>query len=165
MLTVKFWVGASLVNRSLGKVITIIYNLNNQLPTLQYFVVIEFLHYKGPPCDASNQNFVSIPPITRGSHRKVPLHMAWGLTIHKAQGMTLQNATIDIGNIDRKGLTFTAISRLKYLSSLCIYRSFSFYRYSRMKNNPYVQRRNKSKHCLLQSHCKHIVLKGCIFLF
>ena len=38
--------------------------------------------------------------------------MAWGLTIHKSQGMTLKNVTIDIGNIDRQGLTFTAISRV-----------------------------------------------------
>ena len=44
--------------------------------------------------------------------------MAWGLTIHKAQGMTLQNVTIDIGNIDRQGLTFTAISRVTSISGL-----------------------------------------------
>ena len=65
--------------------------------------------------------------------------MAWDLTIHKAQGMTLQNETIDIGNIDRQGLTFTAISRVKSLSSLHISPTFYFSRYSRMQDNPYVQ--------------------------
>ena len=91
------------------KFISIFYNSNNQPPTLPSFVVIEFIQYKGPPWDASNPNYVPILPIIRGSRRQVPLRMAWGLKIHKAQGMTLQNATIDIGIIDRQGLTFTAI--------------------------------------------------------
>ena len=101
MLTVNLWVGACLVNRSLGKVISMVYNSNNQPPTLPSFVVIESLHYKRPPWDASNPNYIPIPPITRGSHRILPLFIPWGLKIHKAQDMTLQNATIDIGNIDR----------------------------------------------------------------
>ena len=67
MLTSNFWVGASLVNGSLVKFISIVYNSNNQPPTLPYFFVIEFLHYKVPPWDASNPNYVPIPPITRGS--------------------------------------------------------------------------------------------------
>ena len=58
---------------------------------------------------------IPIFAITRGSRRQIPLCMAWGLTIHKAHGMTLQNVTIDIGNIDRQGLTFTAISRVLIL--------------------------------------------------
>ena len=77
--------------------------------------------------------------------------MAWGLTIHKAQGMTLQNATIYIGNIDRQGLTFTAISRVTSLSGLRFSPPFSFSRYSRMQDNPYVQHRKQEEAYLLQS--------------
>ena len=36
--------------------------------------------------------------------------MAWALTIHKSQGLTLIRSTIDIGNIERQGLTFKAMS-------------------------------------------------------
>ena len=71
--------------------------------------------------------------------------MAWGLTIHKSQGMTLQKATIDIGNIDRQGLTFTTVSRVRQLTDLCIMPSFSFARYSRMKDSPSVQRRKQEE--------------------
>ena len=102
MLTANLWVQAGLVNGSLGKFIDIVYNSNEQLPTLPSFVVVEFFHYKGPLWDACNPTYVPISPIIRVSRRKIPLRMAWGLTIHKAQGMTLQNATIDIGNIDRQ---------------------------------------------------------------
>ena len=115
MLTPNLWVQAGLINGSLGKVIVIVYNSNEQPPSLPYFVVFEFLYYKGPLWDSLNPTYVPISPITRGSRRKLPLRMAWGLTIHKAQGMTLQNVTIDIGNTDRQGLTFTAISRVASL--------------------------------------------------
>ena len=141
MLTSNLWVQAGVVNDSLGKVIDIVYNSNKQPPSLPYFVVIEFLYYKGPLWDVLNPTYVPISPITRGSHRKPPLHMACGLTIHKVQGMTLQNVTIDIRNIDRQGLTFTAISRVTSLSGLHISPAFSFSRYYRMQDNPYVQHR------------------------
>ena len=68
--------------------------------------------------DVLNPTYVPISPITRGSHRQLPLRIAWGLTIHKAQGMTLQNVIIDIGNNDRQGLTFTAISGVASLLGL-----------------------------------------------
>jgi len=55
--------------------------------------------------------------------------------------MALQNVTIDIGNIDRQGLTFTTISRVMSLSCLRISPAFSFSRYSWMQDNPYVQHR------------------------
>ena len=130
MLIANLWVGVGLVNISFVKFISIVYNSKSKSPTLPSFVAIEFLHYKGPPWDASNPNYVLVPPITRGPCRKLPLHMEWPLTTYKAQGMTLQNATIDIGNIDKQGLTFTTISRVKSLSGLHISPTFSFSRYS-----------------------------------
>ena len=88
MLTASLWVQAGLINGSLGKLIDIAYNSSEQPPTLPSFFVVKFLHYKGPLWDASNPTYVQIFAITRGSHRQLPLCMAWGLTIHKAQGMT-----------------------------------------------------------------------------
>ena len=79
-----------------------------------------------PLWDASNPTYVPIYATTRGSRKQLPLRMAWGLTIHKAQCMTLQNVTIDIGNIDRQVLTFTVISRVTSLSCLRISPPFSF---------------------------------------
>ena len=154
MLIANLWLGAVLVNDPLGKVIDIVYNSNKHPPTLQSFVVVEFLHYKGALWDASNPTYVPISPITRGMCIQLPLRMEWGLTIHKAQGMTLQNATIDIGNIDRQGITFTAISRVTSLSGLRISPPFSFSRYSRMQDNPYVQCRKKEEILLASKYLK-----------
>ena len=80
--------------------------------------------------------------------------MAWGLTIHKAQSVTLQNATIDIGNIDRQGVTFTSISRVKYLLGLRISPSFSFSRYCRMQDNPFVQHRKQEENLIASKSLK-----------
>ena len=80
--------------------------------------------------------------------------MAWSLTIDKAQGMTLQNETIDIGNFDREGITFTTISRDKSLSGLRISPSFWVSRYPRMKYNPYVQHRKKEESLLASKSLK-----------
>jgi hypothetical protein len=55
-----------------------------------------------------------------GGCAKLPLKMAWELTIHKLQGMALPKATIDIGNFECQGLNFIAISRVPSLNELCI---------------------------------------------
>ena len=148
ILTNNLWVEARLVNGFLGTIRALIYAPTSKPPELPSFVVVDFLHYKGPPWDPSNPKFVPIPPITRVSQTQIPLRMAWALTIHKSQGMTLDKATIDIGNIDRQGLTFTAVSRVRSLNDLCISPAFSFSRYSRMKENHFIIRRKKEESLL-----------------
>ena len=76
--------------------------------------------------------------------------MAWGLTIHKSQGMTLSKASITIGITNCQGLTFTTISRVKALVDLQIFPTFPFSHYSRMQNNTYVNR-IKQEEALLAS--------------
>ena len=45
--------------------------------------------------------------------------MAWGITIHKSQGLTLERVVIELGRTDfSPGLTFVAISRVKSLNGL-----------------------------------------------
>ena len=112
ILTSNLWIEAGLVNGAVGTVRALLYALASKPPELPSFVVVDFLHYKGPPWDPSNPKFVPIPPVTRGSRTQIPLRMAWALTIHKSQGMTLDKTTINIGNIDRQGLTFTFVSRV-----------------------------------------------------
>ena len=101
--------------------------------------------YVGVPFDTANPRLVPIAPIARGSHKQIPLKMAWALTIHKSQGLILDRATIDIGNREHQGLTFTTISRVKSLDGLCISPPFTFEHYAKMKNSAFVTLRKKKE--------------------
>lgn len=50
--------------------------------------------------------------------KQIPLILAWALSIHKCQGMTLDKAIIDLSGAFGCGMTYTALSRVKGLDGL-----------------------------------------------
>jgi ATP-dependent DNA helicase PIF1 len=68
---------------------------------------------------------------------QLPLIYSWAITIHKSQGLTLENAIIDIGsNIFADGQTYVALSRVKSLDGLYL-TSFDC---CKIKCNPLVKK-------------------------
>ena len=56
-----------------------------------------------------------------GSYTQFPLRLAWAVTIHKAQGLTLEAAHVDLGNgaFDH-GQVYVALSRCKSMKNLSL---------------------------------------------
>jgi ATP-dependent exoDNAse (exonuclease V) alpha subunit len=149
MLTMNLWSDVGLCNGATGTLVDIIYQNNQQPPDLPIAVIVKFESYRGPVFVENHPMCVPICPITvtsqiEGSYherQQLPLRLAWALTIHKSQGLTLPKAWIDIGKSERTaGVSYVAISRVKSLAS-CVIEPMTYERLTSLKSSANLQYR------------------------
>ena len=126
----NLWPEMGLFNGSQGQVTYILFAENKgPVDGLPAFIVVTFPEYTGPPFIPGQQGTVPIftrmaewttVDKVRCSRRMFGLLPANALTIHKAEGMTLETpVVIDIGPKEfAPGLTYTAVTRVRSLEGL-----------------------------------------------
>ena len=109
--------------------------------------MVKFDSYTGPVLP---DNTVPITPIRRTwsssgeqcSRLQIPLKLAWAMTIHKAQGLTLDKVVINVGkNEFCSGLTYVACSLVRHLRDLLFTAPFPYSRLSSLSKSQRLQER------------------------
>jgi len=157
MLTANLWVAKGLVNGAMGTIKAICYSNGNAPPQLPIAVMVRFDSYSGP---VYSDGTVPITPIRRTwltsgvqcSRLQLPLKLAWAVTIHKSQGLTLDKVIIDVGKKEfSSGLTFVASSRVRHLNDLLFDPPFPFQRLANLAKSQRLQERLQEDTRLLRS--------------
>ena len=147
MLTSNLWVEVGLVNGAMGTVAAICYSSGQAPPSLPISVMVHFDSYTGPTYPDGT---VPITPVRRSwstsgvqcSRLQLPLKLAWAVTIHKAQGLTLDKVVINVGKKEfSSGLTFVACSRVRHLTDLLFDPPFPFQRIANLSKSQRLKER------------------------
>lgn len=129
ILTMNLWTDVGLCNGATRTTVDLIYAHNHEPPDLPVVVIVKFDDYRGPSIINDIHACVPICPATVTSHtldgvherQQLPLKLAWAMTIHKSQGLTLPKVWVDIGKSETTaGISYEAISRVKTISTSII---------------------------------------------
>ena len=156
MLSSNLWTEMGLVNGSMGYVVAILYQPGAKPPALPTAVVVQMDKYDGPTW--GGERCVPICPIERSwpsstgnrksscKRRQLPIQLAWAVTVHKSQGLTLDRAVIDIGKREfAPGITYVGFSRVRHINH-CLIQSFDYARIANLsKSKSYKQRLSEDK--------------------
>jgi hypothetical protein len=136
MLTTNLWTEQGLVNGSIGSIKDIIWDTGlDPSVSLPSILLVHFGEYSGPDFLPYPPKVIPIFPVVRQfdfkgaacTRTQFPLRLAYAITVHKSQGLTLSRAVL---NIDQKehclGLSYVAVSRVKALHGLIFESSFDY---------------------------------------
>ena len=125
MLRMNLWVSQGLVNGTIGTIIAILYRGNAGPPSLPEGVVVYVPLYNGPGYNGvahhilvTPVDFTAILHFESITRTQLPMCLAWGITIHKSQGMTIgpgqpiPRYRVNLGKTEfSAGLSFVALFR------------------------------------------------------
>lgn len=158
ILRQNIFTAAGLCNGTVGEVVDIVYdeaqpgNYHNCFPLC---IMVKFPSYNGP--QAYTDNVLPIPPVTVSfregaqsyTRKQFPLQLAYAISIHRSQGLTLNQVVVDIGTSEfALGMIYVAMSRPKTIEGLFIDPGFSFERLEKVNNKSGMQEKQQENNRL-----------------
>jgi ATP-dependent exoDNAse (exonuclease V) alpha subunit len=155
MLTENLWTEQGLVNGSIGTVTDILWD-THQDPSVSMpaIVLVCFLDYSGPDYPGYGPKVIPVFPALHQFDLKTisctrtqfPLRLAYAITVHKSQGLTLSRVVLDLDQKEHcLGLSYVAVSRVKSLQGLMFESSFDYSRFM-PRTSPVAQDRELDLH-------------------
>ena len=105
MLTTNLWTEAGLANGSMGTIHDMSWDIGLDISSMPSVILVRFDGYTGPAFPDCEEAIVPVYPVTRQfefkgascSRTQFPLWLAYAITVHKSQGMSLSMAVINLG--------------------------------------------------------------------
>ena len=130
MLTCNLWTEVGLWNGEVRTVLDVINTDGCKPPTWPVVIIVQFdeKDYSRPSFCTDILNCVPLYQVTNCSdalrlkleRQQYPLKLAWSITIHKAQGLTLNDVWIDLGPSERAVRLTNTLNRFCEIFNLVI---------------------------------------------
>ena len=135
MLTTNLWSEVGLSNGSMGTIYDMSWDVELDISSMPSVILVKFDSYTGLAFLGYWNQIVPVFPANRQfeyrgmscSWTQFPLRLAYAITVHKSQGMSLDAAFVNLAQKEHcMSLSYVAVSRIRTVPGVVVEKPFDF---------------------------------------